>query len=275
MSHFVVFPCFALLLVGELGWFAVMTPIAGMITAILTTSRATVAVAGFGYALIFMISALRGWTPRKAKIAAAGVIVVIVILPLFVSSFGDRFGSDIGSAFFGIDESRDQMSQAASMMLSDHPMGVGANNFVMAAATKGYYSRAGLSWIGWGSTVHNVYWLVAAETGYVGLVAFVILLLRPLTVAFLCGWRNRGDKRGDLLLGFGVALLMVYVHSFYEWVFVTFGVQYIFAATAGLIAGLAQQLGYWRRANTIASRSSYFARPAAEAAQHVRIKSHR
>jgi O-antigen ligase len=161
------------------------------------------------------------------------------------------------------------------MMLSDHPMGVGANNFVMAAATQGYYARAGLSWIGWASTVHNVYWLVAAETGYVGLVAFVILLLRPLTVAFLCGWRNREDRRGDLLLGLGAGLLLVYLHSFYEWIFINFGVQYIFAVSAGLIAGLAQQLGYWRRTHTIASRSSEFSRPAAEAAQQIRIKSYR
>jgi hypothetical protein len=40
-------------------------------------------------------------------------------------------------------------------------------------------------------------------------------------------------------------LSLVYVHSFYEWLFVTFQAQYIFAAVTGLIAGLAQQLGYF------------------------------
>ena len=75
-----------------------------------------------------------------------------------------------------------------------------------------------------------------------------MLLLSPLIVAFRCGWRNRKDQRGDLLLGFGVALLTVYLHSFYEWVFVSFEIEYMFAATMGLIAGLAQELGYWRSA---------------------------
>ena len=191
-----------------------------------------------------------------------------------MSSFGERFGSDIDTAFLTADESRVQMALAASMILSDHPMGVGANHFVITAATQGYFARSGLSWIGWGSTVHNAYWLVAAETGYVGLVAFVILLLRPLTVAFLCGWRNRGDKRGDLLLGLGVGLLMVYIHNYFEWVFVTFGVQYIFAVTIGLVAGLAQQLGYWSRSRTHAvKRSDDLVGTTAKAAQNFRVNS--
>jgi len=84
--------------------------------------------------------------------------------------------------------------------------------------------------------------LVASETGYFGLVTFVILLLRPLSVALICGLRRLGDARGDLLLGLGVALLSVYIHSFEEWVFVTFDVQYLFAIEIGLVAGLSTQL---------------------------------
>ena len=62
----------------------------------------------------------------------------------------------------------------------------------------------------------RVYWLVAAESGYLGIIAFLLLLLRPLIVAFLCSWRNSGDERADLLMGLGVALLAVYIHSFWE-----------------------------------------------------------
>jgi O-antigen ligase len=87
-----------------------------------------------------------------------------------------------------------------------------------------------------------VYWLVLAETGYVGLVAFLLLLARPLFMAFRMAWLHPRDWRGDILLGLGVALLVVYTHSLVEWTFVTFQVQYPFGATIGLIAGLAQQL---------------------------------
>ena len=43
-----------------------------------------------------------------------------------------------------------------------------------------------------------------------------------MTAAFLCSWRHRRDARGDLLLGLAVALLTVYIHSFFEWIFISF-----------------------------------------------------
>ena len=49
-------------------------------------------------------------------------------------------------------------------------------------------------------------WLVLAETGYIGLVAFVAFLVPPLIAAFRCGFRHRTEPKGELLLGLGVAL---------------------------------------------------------------------
>jgi len=272
VSHFIVYPFFALLLAGERGWFPVAVSVAGAIVAVLTTSRATIAFAGIGYFAVFLVSVLRGWTPRKSMVLVAGVIAVMALSPLFFASFEQRFGSDVESSFFQPDEAREQMADAARMMLSDHPMGIGANHFVIAANTLGYYAKAGLNWFNYGSYVHNVYWLVAAETGYIGLVAFVILLLRPLTVAFLCGWRNRKDRRGDLLLGLGVGLLTVYLHNFYEWIFITFQTEYLFAVNAAMVAALAQQLGYWKRtfAKDVKTRPSGHVEPAAGTIQRSR-----
>jgi hypothetical protein len=62
-------------------------------------------------------------------------------------------------------------------------------------------------------------------------------------MAFRTAWVHSQDWRGDVLLGLGVALLVVYIHSLVEWTFLTFQVQYPFGVTIGLIAGLAQQLG--------------------------------
>jgi len=275
VSHFIVFPFFALVLAGERGWFPLTVSLAGAIVAVLTTSRATVVAAGFGYLLVFLVSALRGWTPRKSMAAVATVVAVMALSPLFLSSFEQRFGSDADAAFFGTDETRVQLENAARMMLSDHPMGVGANHYVIAANMGGYNTRAGLSWANFGAFVHNAYWLVAVETGYLGLVAFVFMLLRPLTVAFLCGWRTRRDKRGDLLLGLGVGLLVVYLHNFYEWIFVTFQCEYLFAVNAAMIAGLAQQLGYWHRTHALPIKAGDLARISAKTSQRSRIKSYR
>ena len=128
-------------------------------------------------------------------------------------------------------------------------MGVGANYYVVMANVGGYNTRAGVAArLGSDSAnVHNIYYLVAAETGYIGLVTFLLMILQPLIVAVLrCGWRSRGDKRGDLLLGLGMSLLVVYIHSYFEWIFISFDAQYMFAMDVGIVAGLATQLGYWR-----------------------------
>jgi O-antigen ligase len=246
ISHFIVFPFFALLLVDSRSKLPRLVSIVGAVVAVLTTSRATVAFAGLGFVSVFALSALRKWTSQKTRVAMIGAAALLAILPLFLSSFESRFGANVEASFLAKDEERVQLTTAASMMLGDHPMGVGANHYVVVANAGGYNARVGLSWTSNSAHVHNVYWLIAAETGYVGLFTFVAMLLRPLVVAFACGWRNRNDVRGDLLLGLGVSLLMVYLHCFYEWIFITFQAQYIFAASMGLIAGLAQQLGYFR-----------------------------
>jgi O-antigen ligase len=245
-SHFIVLPFFALLLAGTRGWLPIAVALAGILVEVLTTSRATVGLAGLGYATVFILSVQRQWTSRKILVLSAAAVAVAVLTPLAVPAFQQRLTALESAQFENYDE-REAFKTAAAMMLSDHPMGVGANNYVIAANVGGYNQRAGVAPVNGSEAalVHNIYWLVAAETGYLGLVTFVFVLLCPMIVAFRCAWRCRADQRGDLLLGLGVAMLVVYLHSFYEWNFITFEVQYVFALEAGLVTGLAQQLGYW------------------------------
>jgi hypothetical protein len=245
VSHFIVFPFFALLLAGTRGWLPAGVATAGVLVELLTTSRATVGLAGFGYATVFIFSALRQWTSRKILVLSIGAVFMAALTPLALSAFERRLTALQSETY----DDREAFKQAAAMMLSEHPMGVGANNYVIAANMGGYNQRAGVAPVSGSEAahVHNIYWLVVAETGYLGLVAFVFVLLNPLTTALRCAWRYRGDKRGDLLLGLGVAMLLVYLHSFYEWNFITREPQYTFALIVGMVAGLAQQLGYWRR----------------------------
>jgi hypothetical protein len=248
LSHLIVFPFFALLLAGSREWLPAAVVLAGVIIEVLTTSRATVGIAGLGYAAVFMLCGRR-WTPRKTLVLLSGLAMIAMLAPLALSSFERReLANDQASS----DEERAAYIRAAAMIFSDQPLGVGANNFTVAANLRGYYDRAGVppDMYSRGGNVHNIYWLVAAETGYPGLITFVLLLLNPLPVAFLCGWRHRGDQRGDLLLGLGVGLSAVYIHSFFEWSLVTFQAQYMIVLTMGLVAGIAQQLGYWRPART-------------------------
>ena len=243
ISHLIVFPFFALLLTGRAGiWPAVVFP-AGAIVELMTTSRGTIGVAALGYVLVFALSIMRGWTSRKGRVLGVCIVLAAAMAPLAIASIDKRGMSEIEDS----DKARVVLEKAASMMLADHPMGVGANNFVFAAITQGYYKRAGVFWGNYSATVHNLYWLIVTETGYFGLISLVIFILSPLAVALRCGVRHRGDIRADLLIGLAVAVLALYLQSFEEWVFVTYRVQYMYIMDVGLIAGMATQLGYWRR----------------------------
>jgi O-antigen ligase len=249
-SHFTVIPFFALVLCARRGWLPPMVVAAGLIVEVLTTSRGTLLFGSFGLVTVFVLSVLRQWTSRKSRILLGAVAAAAVFAPIAASSLQQRFSGQAATEFVE-DNERVTYKEAAAMMLSDHPMGVGANHFNYIANVGGYFDRVGdFWWAGRGSNVHNVYWLVASETGYVGLLTFVFLLLRPLTVAFACAFRHRRDVRGDLQLGLGVALLAVYFHSFEEWIFVTFPAQYLFALDIGLIAGLARELAKERGASS-------------------------
>lgn len=240
-SHLIVIPLFALLLADGQGWLPVAVVLAGIVIELLTVSRATIGLAGFAFVTVFALSALRRWTPRKRTMLAAGMASLALIAPLAVMSLETRFAKEQTTSY----DERAAFMKAGEMMLFDHPLGVGANNYVVVANIQGYNKRAGVAdrFQSDATNVHNVYLLIAAETGYIGLITFLFFLLSPLTVAFRYSWRARKDPKADLLLGLGVALLTVYIHSLFEWIFVTFQVQYLFALELGMIAGLAQQLG--------------------------------
>jgi hypothetical protein len=245
MSHFVILPFFALLIGGRRGLFPILVVLAGAVVIVLTTSRGTIGVESLGFATILMISIGRKWTSWKGQVLVIGVVAMAFIVPAAMSSLQERFATQFQSD--GGTDWRAAYIRAAGMMLADHPLGIGANHFAVVGNVEHYYEKAGLPIYAdaLSGTVHNFYYLTAAETGYQGLIALLLLLSRPLIVAFRCGWRNVGDYRGDLLLGLGVALLAVYFHSWVEWVLAAFTYQYLLAIAFGLVAGNAQQLGYW------------------------------
>jgi hypothetical protein len=256
ISQFVIFPFFAAILGGRRGRLAPAVVVAGLVIAVLTASRGTIALDFLGLATVFVLSALGQWSSRKSKVLWAGVGASVVFALFAASSLQQRFhgGPELGLS--QEDSERLMFKEAAADMLADHPMGVGANHFNMVANVGGYFTRVGEMWgPGRASNVHNVYWLVAAETGYIGLIAFVAYLLMPMIAALRCGFRHRMEPRGDLLLGLGVALLVVYVHSFEEWIFVVIETQYLLAVTFGLVAGLTQQLNYWHAKTGVPSQS--------------------
>jgi hypothetical protein len=264
MSEFVVFPNLALLLARYprllLARYprglALVTFFSGALTAALTASRATIGLAGLGYIALFSLSIQRRGTQWKALMGFIGVVGMVLLAVLALSSLERRFAISAGSSY----DERAAFESAAATILADHPMGIGANNYAFFATTEGYSRNARVASLdpALSPHVHSIYWLTAAETGYLGLVALVLLLLRPLTVAFICAWRNRGDRRSELLLGLGTSLLIVYIHSAFEWATLNVEIQYVLAMVVGMVAGVAQKLGYWQHAGIRRRRSVSF-----------------
>lgn len=242
-AHFVLFPHLALLLAGYRNVrYLVGTVLATIVVVVFTASRAAVGFAVIGLGTLFVTQALAGLTQRKMAVGLAALASLLIVAPLAVSTFSNRFElSPLGESQY---DERAAFNRAASFILEDYPLGVGINHYVHVARDLGYSERGGV--IGFegnrNNIVHNAYWLTAAEAGYPGVIAFCIMLVVPLFVAIRTGWRMRRTLEGNLLLGFGVALLVVYLHSFYEWVIFAREIQYLLTMTMGMVFGIALRL---------------------------------
>ncbi len=255
VSHFVAFPALALLLGGTRSKVLMVGVAAAIVAAALTASRATIGLAGAGYVLLLLLSLARRPTSRKWGAVAIGAVGLAVAAPLALTSLDRRFDNTQPS-FSGYDE-RAAFEKTARSMVDARPFGHGANQYVVAANTKGYSEAAGVGYaVGSRSAhVHHTYLLVAAEQGYLGVVALVALLIWPTLRATRSAFAMRKSAQGDLLLGPAVALVVVMLHILYEWVFVTYEVQSMFAMTLGIIAGVLRR-GQTSRQKRVGRRSA-------------------
>lgn len=246
MTHFVTLPLLAALLGGMRSRLVLLGVISGLVVITLGASRGAIAFGIGGVVVLIIASFLRGMTPTKGKIAAIGLVAVLAVSPLVYEGLSKRYANLEAAGDY---DERAAFKRAANAMWSDHPFGVGANEYVVVANTQGYSARAGVAW-NWGSrsaNVHNTYLLVAAETGWFGLIAFSAILIAALLSGFRFAFSDRKDPRGDVVLGCTIAILAAAVHILYEWVFVTYQAQYMYAISLGLIAGTIRAKAIERR----------------------------
>jgi putative inorganic carbon (HCO3(-)) transporter len=157
-------------------------------------------------AVLCLLAWRRGWLSPTLPIIVV-ILALILFLPLQDVISPRLFGDDSGAA-----QSRIPLMGLAFRMIQDNPvLGVGANNFAIMIeryATSEFSSD-------WLYTVHNQYLLVWAETGTVGLVALLWLLLAILRRGWL-GWKLNDRFLSPLALGFTAALLGHMAHMFVD-----------------------------------------------------------
>ena len=236
VSHFAVYPAFAVFLGGHYSKRSALAVFAGLVIAFAGGSRATIGLIAMGLVATAALSIWYRSSGRKTAIAGLGVLVLILSTPLLYSAVARRDAETRAAS----SEERVKMEAAARMIMADYPLGVGSNNYVMVANLGGYSARAGVPWSteNRAAPVHNAYYLIAAEMSVVGLIAFLSVLGSIFALGLATFRRSAPSFTSDYVLGAVVAFGLVAVHTYVEWVVMLFPVHMLIALTAGLIVGV-------------------------------------
>jgi hypothetical protein len=192
--------------------FSLICFVFGSIALISTAGRA--AWGGFIIAILgfFFVGWRRGWVSLKSLIWL--FIITLVIGGIFFPVINNRLtANDNGSA-----ASRLMMFRLAWNVISSSPshllFGVGANNYALIAPA---YYTSDVGNLGYiiDSSVHNAFLLTWAETGLIGLLFFIGILLATMVKA----WKHirSGNRFISLMaLGLACAILVMIVEMFVD-----------------------------------------------------------
>ena len=232
-----ILPLIGAYLAGNRSKFIPIGIVSALICVAGSGSRATVGLVGVSIVGLVTISLIRRLTPHKTKAVAFAVVGIAIASPFAIATLNSRFD---GASFVTEEEGRLAFEKAAAAMAEDHPIGVGANQSVYVSNQNGYAERAGVSWRFQDRSVpvHNAYLLARAETGWLGQIAFFLMLAVPAFFAFRLAFANRNWPGGELLLGCGMAIVTNMVHNNYEFATHTAPIMSLLFINFGIIAAL-------------------------------------
>jgi hypothetical protein len=236
---FAVFTTLSLMLGSRRLLWPGATLIAGFVIVVLGGSRAALGLFAIGVLLTTALSIRHKPSPRKYAFAGALAVLLLASAPVMIWAANRRSEEAKASS----DAERAAMKAAARMIIADHPFGVGANQYVVVANTGGYSERAGVAWNedNRSAPVHDTYYLVTAEMGFIGLAGLLAILFSFIAVGLRSFRRHLPDERGELVPGLLATMVLVAVHINFEFVFMDFILHYLFAITAGMLVAVAAQ----------------------------------
>ncbi len=233
-SHFVIYPAVALLLAGRRTGLAIAVVASEFVIVLLGGSRATVGLFAAGLILTLALSCWHRMSGRKMTIAACGLVTLGMAAPAMIWAVNRRPEAARESS----NEERGQFIKAAKLMIADHPLGVGPNQYLLRVNMGGYSDRAGVPWTDRSSPVHNSYYLAAAEFGIVGVLGLMGMLLGTAVMGVRAVRRAATAERSDLLIGTFASFAIAAIHFAFEWVPMMLFFHYLFGITMGVLFGL-------------------------------------
>jgi putative inorganic carbon (hco3(-)) transporter len=193
------------ILATNLGWYyktlAVLGLSLGSAALIGTFSRGGWLGASLSLTIVYILL----W--RRGRLSPAVPLVLLVLLSAVALVFHDSIVSRFTGDDRGAARSRVPLMMMAWDIIADRPaLGVGANNYTEALRPR--TPAFGNEWL---FTVHNQYLLVWAETGAVGLAAYLWFLLATLRRGWQ-RWKRADALLSPLALGFTAALMGQMLH---------------------------------------------------------------
>jgi putative inorganic carbon (HCO3(-)) transporter len=160
------------------------------------------------------------------------MIILLLAALLFGSTIYDRFViDDYGSA-----ESRVPMMKTALNIISHHPIiGIGINNY---AETMIQYDVTGNDFSLY-RPVHNLFLLIAAESGLIGLICFAWALIAAMRMG-MKALKNKNNFNAGIIIGMVAGLLGLIGHAQVD--FVLLDCMNIFWIYLGLLCALSNKI---------------------------------
>jgi hypothetical protein len=233
---------------------------AGLVV-VLSVSRASLAAFGVGAVLVMAGSFLQGFTTRRVVLGVCGALGGAVVLAVAADTLMSRMGGDDSPK----NDLRYALNLQAAAMNRDHPfVGIGWNNFGLANSRPlgMKYSKILEHWEeNRGQRIYaknfmanplteSLYWLILAENGKLGFLAFMFFMLSTLWYGMrstLYFWKT---PLGLVLYGITIALLVTYFHMQVERVLV----QTKNLTTWMMFCALVSRAEWWRRSQKARQR---------------------
>lgn len=181
---------------------------------VLTLSRAGVACyAGCCAVVVFFSFSIR-FKPKKVFIFMLMFLVGLGGLLFYANSILNRFLYAPESSM----ECRENLARSARNMAADGFFGVGLNNFGIKVNSDYPYSTHYMPEGFKEGLVESIYLMIAAETGWVNLCVYILLLLYFYVVNLRNIYRYKYSKMVYLPIAIAGGLAAIYLQSILEWV---------------------------------------------------------
>lgn len=229
-------------------WFALAM---GTLIVLATFSRGALVVMVFCYALVILLSVYDRIRPAKLKVIGLLFLLALCVAIKVTPSIIKRFET----APVNAELSRHQANDAAKAMAVSSWLGVGINNYSYAVNDTSFSGYIPLE-VDRG-IVHNIYLLHAAEMGWVGLLVFILMILRFQWMALKIILKRHDSMISHLAIGIFVAMTSLWIQSLLEWAFRQTYITVEYFMLAGFLAALPRVQGFAHRLRKQMSHQAY------------------